>query len=274
VYRQGSTFGGGANFFSFSPDASQILTSNGVSIVWRNATTGDALQDPLVAQGAMPDWAPDGALMVYARPGTTAPCFGGFCGAPGVSSASLNLHRFAGGVWSEGPTLVPFEGQNNYYPTFAPDGGWVLFNRSPSNADSFDAPDAQVWVVPTTGGPPTHLGRASTGGDSWPKWDPTVYEHRGRNLMWLTFSSRRAYGLRLGDGERSQLWMAAFEPSRLAAGETDPSYPAFWMPFQEIESGNHIAQWVTRVDRQPCSSDSPCGPGEFCTDGFCYPDLI
>jgi TolB protein len=177
---------------------------------------------------------------------------------------------FSGGSWGEGPELVAFGGQNNFYPTFSPDGNWVLFNRSPSNQNSFDAPDAQVWVVPADGGEAVHLATASSGGDSWPKWDPTVYMHRSRPLMWFTFSSRRAYGLRLAAGAQAQLWMTAFDPSRGA----DPSYPAFWMPFQELESGNHIAQWVTSVDRQPCTDDAQCAGGEFCSEGFCLPDLI
>lgn len=90
--------------------------------------------------------------------------------------------------------------------------------------------------------------------------------------MWFTFSSRRAYGLRLGAGERAQLWMAAFDPQK---GEilTDPSYPAFWLPFQEIDSGNHIAQWTLEVDRQPCTSNGECPTGEFCEDGVCVPKI-
>ncbi|MBX3270712.1 MAG: PD40 domain-containing protein [Sandaracinaceae bacterium] len=272
--RDGSMFGGGgANFFTFSPDARQMMASNGLSIVLRDSDTGAVITDPLVERGTMPDWAPDGDRMVFARPGgTSPPCFPGFpCGVPGTDSASLELLVRSGGAWSPGATLVRFDGQNNYYPTFSPDGSWVLFNRSPSNANSFDAPDAQVWIVPADGSAPArHLATASSGGDSWPKWDPTIYRHRGGGLMWMTFASRRGYGLRLGTGERAQIWMTAFDPRRPGDG----SYPAFWLPFQEIESGNHIAQWVTRVDRQPCRDNTECPGGEFCSGGVCIPDLI
>lgn len=271
LYQQGSAFGGGgANFFTFSPDSSQIMTSNGLSIVLRDAASGNAITDPLVANGAMPDWSPDGDRMVYARPGTAPPCFPPFCGAPGVDGASLETMVRSGGTWAPGPQLVPPGGQNNYYPAFSPDGEWVLFNRSPSNANSMDAPDAQVWVVRATGGAPVHLARASTGGDSWPKWDVTEYQHRGHPLFWLTFSSRRAYGLRLAASTQAQIWMTAFDPTRPG----DPSAPAFWLPFQEMDSGNHIAQWVTRVERQSCTNDSQCLGGEFCQEGVCVPDLI
>jgi TolB protein len=136
--------------------------------------------------------------------------------------------------------------------------------------NSYDAPDAQVWLVNRAGGAPVRLAAASTGGDSWPKWAPDVQTYRGGSLMWLTFSSRRAYGLRLATGAMAQIWMTAIDPARAAAG-LDSSYPAFWLPFQEIDSGNHIAQWVTNVERQPCFGEGECQTGEFCEDGICVP---
>lgn len=271
IYQQGSAFGGGgSNFFSFSPDSAQILTSNGVTIAWRDAMNGTAYADPLVNPGAMPDWSPDGSKMVFAKPAMAPPCFGGFCGATGVDSASLEILPFDGSTWGAATTLVPFSGQNNYYPAFSPDGTWVMFNRSPSNLNSYDAADAQVWVVAVPGGTPVQLANASTGGDSWPKWAQIVQLYQGRSLMWITFSSRRAYGLRKGAGEPAQLWMAAFDPGRAEILD-DPSYPAFWLPFQEADSGNHIAQWTLEVERQPCTSDGQCPTGEFCEGGVCVP---
>ncbi len=270
IYAQGSTFGGGANFFSFSPDSTQIMSSNGASIAWRNSTSGAAIIESLVAQGTMPDWSANGAKLVYSRPGVAVPCFGGFCGAPGVDQGSLEVIDFDGASWGPAATIVPYSGQNNYYPAFSPDTAWVMFNRSPSNANSFDAPDAQVWVVGATGGTPIPMSVASTGGDSWPKWAPDVQPYRGGSVMWFTFSSRRAYGLRLPSGMTAQLWMAGFDPQRAAAGE-DPSFTAFRLPFQELGSGNHIAQWVTNVERQPCSADGDCPSGEFCEGGICLP---
>jgi TolB protein len=146
-----------------------------------------------------------------------------------------------------------------------------MFNRSLSNANSFDAPDAQVWVTTPDGAMTQHLGRASTGGgDSWPKWAQIVQLHQGHSLMWFTFSSRRAYGLRKPAGDPAQIWMAAFDPTRADMG-LDPSYPAFWLPFQEPASGNHIAQWTLEVERQPCITDGECPTGEFCEDGVCVP---
>jgi len=268
IYNQGSMAGGGANFFSFSPDGSQILTSGGVNIVWRDATNGTPYTPtPLVPVGTMPDWSPDGSKMVFAKSHQPPPT-----AAPGVTSAELALMTFNGTSWSSATTLVPYNSQNNYYPTFSPDSAWVLFNRSPSNHDSYDSPDAELWTVAAGGGTPIHLARASTGGDSWPKWATTVQTYNGKPLMWLTFSSRRAFGLQLAAGTRAQIWMTAFDPEAAAAGQ-DASYPAFWLPFQELESGNHIAQWVTEVVRQPCTTGDECEGNEFCENGRCVPPI-
>lgn len=39
------------------------------------------------------------------------------------------------------------------------------------------------------------------------------------------------------------IWMVAIDPARLARGQ-DPSSPAFCLPFQDITTSNHIAQWT------------------------------
>ncbi|MBL8721692.1 MAG: PD40 domain-containing protein [Myxococcales bacterium] len=271
VYAQGSTFGGGgSNFFSFSPDGSQIVTSNGITTALRDAKTGAAIVDPLVNPGAQPDWSPDGKTIVYAKPSSAPPCLPPFCGATGVDSSSLETLTLSGSKWGPGKTLVPFGGQNNFYPAFSPDGTWVAFNRSPGNTNSYDSKDALVYLVAGAGGTPVKLANASTGGDSWPKWTPVVQKYKSGQLLWLTFSSRRAYGLRSADGKTAQIWMTAIDPSKASSG-VDPSAPAFWLPFQDLASGNHIAQWVTKVERKPCSSPAECLTGEQCVGGVCRP---
>ena len=40
--------------------------------------------------------------------------------------------------------------------------------------------------------------------------------------------------------------MAAVDPDGVLAGH-DPSYPAFALPFQDLTSSNHTAQWTTRI---------------------------
>ena len=271
----------GASCFAFSPDSSQIMTSNGQNIVWRTTQTAAPIKEPVVAQGTMPDWSADGKQLVYAK--STDPML---IGAPAISKGTLEVISLNGAAWSAATVLVPRTGsENNYYPAFSPDSAWVLFNRSPSGKNSMGddssggntpsgVADGQLWIVPAAGGPAKRLDAASVPGkdtfDSWPKWAPVVQTYRGKRLMWFTFSSRRAYGLRTNDGDNTQLWMAAFDPEK---GAADPSLPAFWVPFQELSSGNHIAQWVTRVERQPCGGPGACASGEQCIEGRCVPAI-
>ena len=270
VYSKGSMLGGGgANFFSFSPDGSQLLYSNGASTGLADSATGNDINASLIAAGTMPDWSPDGNAIAYAKPSMVVPCIPGLCGAPGVDKASIETMVKSGGTWGPGPTLVSYaSGNNNFYPTYSPDNRWVIFNRSPSEANSFDAMDAQVWAISAAGGNPLRLATASTGGDSWPKWAPDAQPYRGNTLMWFTFSSRRDYGLRLQQQTReaamrtTQPWMAAFRPGR--AGTVAASSPAFWLPFQSLAEGNHIAQWAEQVQRQGCTSDRDCVQAERC----------
>jgi hypothetical protein len=48
-----------------------------------------------------------------------------------------------------------------------------------------------------------------------------------------------------------QLWMAAVALDDLGAGGigtgVDPSWPAFWLPFQATTAHNHVAQWAASL---------------------------
>ncbi len=274
VVFQGST---GANFYTFSPDETQMVTSDGATLTLRSASTGAQVAQ-IGQQGTQPNWSADGQHIVYAKHNGT--CFGLTCGATGISDGTIQRLDWSGSIWASGPALVTYGGgYNNYYPTFSPDNSFVIFNRSPNNQNSYDAYDAEVWTVPTAGGTPVKLARASTGGDSWPK--PTVEVQRYRNggsLVWVTFSSRRRYGLRLNQNPpadptkptdlTAQIWMTAIDPAKAAAG-VDGSWPAFWLPFQDLGSGNHIAQWVKKVERLGCLNNANCARGEQCVSGVC-----
>jgi hypothetical protein len=275
----GAAIAGTSNFSSFSPDGNHLLTSDGAKIGWQELYTGSIVNPTVVSSGTMPDWSPDGSHMVYAKPNMSLPF--GFPN-PGVASASLETLHFNGLGWDTPATLVPYNGQNNYYPAYSPTGDWVIFNRSPSNANSFSnaapdqdagtAPDGELWVVPSLGGTAVRLDAANNPGNcAWPKWAPVVQDYYAGKLMWLTFSSDRAYGLRLATGAQTQLWMIGFDPSKASSGG-DPSAPAFWLPFQDLTSGNHIAQWATQVIRKPCTMASQCASSETCRAGRCVPN--
>ena len=292
----------GANFYAFSPDNSQMLTSNGNSIDLRNAVTGEKIgTEPIIALGSMPDWAADGTKITYSKPGTSVcgdgggggiPGLPGFPGLPGgdggidtcatVGHGTGSIMLMDAGSWSNEKTLVRADGRNNYYPAFTPDSNWVIFNRSPLNKDSYDTDDAELWAVSTAGSKPEiRLDSATTGiTDSWPKVSPYVHQFENRDIYWFTFSSKRNFGLRLknedmsynddDDPRTAQIWMAAFDPSKAADGH-DPTWVAFRLPFQDISTGNHIAQWVEQINSSPCVEDEECPFGEFCSEGWCQP---
>ena len=62
-----------------------------------------------------------------------------------------------------------------------------------------------------------------------------------------------------------QIWMAGVVLEELAAG-ADPSFPAFWLPFQDYDAHNHIAQWVETVTPPQTGCQQQ---GQSCTTGTC-----
>lgn len=132
---------------------------------------------------------------------------------------------------------------NEYYPTWSPDDKYVAFNRVPTGQSSYNNPQAEVWVIPRTGGTPTKLAAntpsACTGAtspgvtNSWPKWAPSATTDGARTYYWLTFSSTRAYG-------RPQLYVTPVVDD--GAG-TLVTYPALYLWNQPSTEANHTPAW-------------------------------
>ena len=266
---------GAANFMAFSPDGKLMIASDGNSMSLHDSDTLKVIKKPLRAKGTMPDWSPDSKFVVYAEPKTSLPIP---VGSPGITQGSLKLmgYDIKTKTWSPSSlTLVASAGENNYYPTFSPDAKWVAFNRA--SGSSYDAPDAALWIVRADGKAKPQELKLANGGtskcNSWPKFSPFLQKYKGGTLMWLTFSSRRDYGLRLKGKAQAQLWMTAIDPSKAELATTDSSYPAFWLPFQNIATGNHIAQWTKKLVKKPCGPDGTCPTGMVCdkTTKLCEP---
>jgi hypothetical protein len=184
-------------------------------------------------------------------------------------------------------------------------------NTATSNNDVFYNRQARVKVMhypPAPGATPQDLPALNVADgltNSWPRWSPFVTTYKGKKLLWVTFSSNRDYGLHLVNKgfdnyypNRSpavdqpqpldknnvtfdkyaapQIWMAAVvvdpDPSY---DSKDRSYPAFWLPFQDVNSHNHSAQWVEKVvggspDAGTCGEKgAACGSTPCCADVVC-----
>lgn len=151
------------------------------------------------------------------------------------------LDYMGDGQFSEPRTLYDAPaGYNAYYPAFSPDGQWIAFNIS--TGDAYDDEDASLWVIPASGGNPIEMSSANLGGgltNSLPRWGPLPDD----DVLWLAFSSKRTYGnMTVGN---PQVWVAGFDPEKAIKGE-DPSWPAFWLPGQDVTQNNHIPAWATR----------------------------
>jgi hypothetical protein len=236
------------NFATFNPDGTVMVTSHDGVLTVRDGVTGVAMATvPTSGRATHPDWSADGNHLVYAQdaPGSNVDW--------AIAGGSIYVVDYTGGTWSAPRALVQSQGENNYYPSFSPDGQWVLFNRAASSS-SYNNAGAEIWVIKADGSAaPFKLVAAHDGAqltDSWPRWSPFVQQYGSGDqrgpLMWITVSSKRAYGIEMAANTRPQVWMFGFAPARMAAG-MDASFPAFWLPFQNLGTNNHIAQWTTRV---------------------------
>jgi hypothetical protein len=93
---------------------------------------------------------------------------------------------------------------------------------------------------------------------------PTLSAVAAGGYFWLFFDSLRQYG---NLGQQRAIWASAIEihPDGTYAG--DPSHPAFYLPGQEFNTGNHRA--FAALD--PCKQDGEsCLSGIDCCGGRCY----
>jgi hypothetical protein len=100
-------------------------------------------------------------------------------------------------------------------------------------------------------------------------YQPTVLPVAEGGYYWVVFTSRRMYGNVITEpdeteGVRKKLWIAAIDVN--APSGVDPSHPAFYLPGQELASGNLRAFWALEPCRQ---TGTTCESGSECCTGFC-----
>lgn len=255
--QEGPAYGWG----TYNPAATRLLYANKGILTLFDATTGleikkVALPDKMLA--TFPDWSPDGKWVVLAV-GT------GRFGNKAVSGTSLARMAVRADDKFGAPEVI-LQSQSAtdtlYFPMFSPDSQTLAFVRAVDK--SKDNPTAEVFLLAADGsGAPIPLTRMNRRvrdqdgvlqlGNTMPTWAPST----SRSTLWLAFSSIRDYGNVLVGQARDQIWGAAIDPARIGTSE-DPSYAAFWMPFQQSEESNHRAFWAL-------DPDQTCTPGmEIC----------
>jgi hypothetical protein len=231
----------------------------------------------------MPMFSPDGKHIVY----TEAPA--GDAGAGGHSIVTMDfdgVHTFSN------PKRI-FTDNTKFpgWPFFTPDSAQIIFALGNANNFASETPPAvipvnasELYVVPAAGGTAHRLDLLSgfkNGSVYLPNGSmdealdfyPTVNPVSSGGYFWVYFTSRRAYGNLYnkgsGDGGSKSIWVAAIDIA--PAPGADPSHPAFYLPGQELGSGNIRAFAVLPVckaDGAGCESGIDCCGGS-CTTGKC-----
>lgn len=285
---------------TFSPDTSRVVSAKGGVLHLRDGNTGAPIGANVGAldlggtHGTMPDWAPDGKHLVYVDTGGNAK-------DRGLTTSSIAWLSINGDAFSNKEMLFTSTGTtDNYaYPMFDPASTFLAFAHGNKSTDN-DA-TSQIFVAPAqVGATKQALDRANTlvndttqatgQQNSMPTWAPTT----DSGLRWVAFTSRRDYGTVLTSGstygsQMDQLWIAAIDASKIGTG-ADPSYPAFRVPFTELDENCHRPFWAEDVlgpsfgndagapdtgapDAATClPSGADCSNGTFCCVGYqCLP---
>jgi hypothetical protein len=163
------------------------------------------------------------------------------------------------------PNLNVADGLSNSWPRWSPaltsyHGKAVLWVTFSSNRDY------GLHLKNTNGGYP----QGACNGDGaamcdnyYPPEGPSYDQPQPLSKMNITFQEYAA----------PQIWMAAIvvDPNR-SLDSMDRSYPAFWLPFQDVTAHNHSAQWVATVQSGPpgdagTGSSSGSGSGSGSSSG-------
>lgn len=245
-----------ADIHTFNPDGTEVIVVNQGVLTRRESKTGKLLETIPTGTGKSthPDWSPKDDSLVFVRCADKDYWAGGIKDDVHFVNGSVYIMNRQGGKWGTPKLLVQGGGNvNNYYPTFSPNGDWILYNRS--TGDSYSDADANIYAIKPDGTKQIELKGINglNNSNSWPRWSPFVQKYRTTTLYWLTFSSVRNYGIRLLNSNVSyypdkvpQIWMTSFDVEA-AEKKLDPTSPPFWLPFQDMTKHNHIAQWTQKV---------------------------
>jgi len=188
------------------------------------------------------------------------------------------------------------------WPSFVPDASAVVFHAGDSfdtakpgggalyaDVELVDVETKQVNTLAALNGYDADGQLYLPGGASQEAhldYEPSVLPVPVGGYYWVLFTSRRTYGNTIAPGgtlargddiwgvpvppdaetpsPRKKLWVAAIDLDH--QGALDPSHPAFYLPGQELESGNMRAFAAL----EPCKKKGKaCESAAECCDGFC-----
>jgi TolB protein len=246
---------------TYNPGATRLLYASKGKLSLLDAEKGRRIRDislPKDMLATFPDWSPDGRWIVMS-------VGAGKMGNRSVTATSLaRMSVRANDEFGAPEIILPSAKADDTlsFPMFAPDSQTIAFVRTVGK--SKDNPKAQIFLMPADGSEkPQSLTRLNQRvadqngvldiGNTMPTWAPSTTER----TYWLAFSSLRNYGDVLVGQARDQIWGAAVDVDQIG-GASDPSFAAFWMPFQQLEENNHRAFWTL-------DADQACAPGiEIC----------
>lgn len=239
------------NFATFNADASKLVTVFQGAMVLRTAEGGTVLTTIPNTAGTTathPELSPDGSRLVNVEGVSRIYDFEVYDGSIVTRTFDDTTNTFGA---TQTLVAAGADGLQNYYPSYSPDGQWIVFTRT--GGTSYNSFDAETWVVKADGSqPPIKLQIAGLPQgsltNSWARWVPfgQSFGASGEPMFYLTFSSTRPFGVRIPGGGLPQIWMTPFFPAKAEAGQ-DPSGQAFRVPFQSVATSNHIAQWTQAI---------------------------
>jgi hypothetical protein len=219
----------------------------------------------------MPDWSPDGKTIVFA----STPNAGQWIDVSNSAIATMS-YTFANSTHTFGePTLIVNGNltlssgtyNNFFFPSFSPDGSYVVFNAARAGWRNFTvagSPGQRLLMTNPTGAWTVELAGLNGGGDldiTWPHWAPS----KAADYYWVVFSTERNYGHKLtkqnsasvcvanGVQQCKQIWISAISKSTLSAKTPpdDPSAPPVWMPGQDLGADNISPYWTLPTSAIP-----------------------
>jgi hypothetical protein len=250
--------------------------------------------DSVITNGAMPTFSPDGAHIVFNHFDT------GMGHTLALMDFAVSTHAFSNLV-----DVVTDPNHFLGWPAFTPDSGWVVFDADSrsdfatwsavASGSGVDAKsDLQIAHIASKTTASLDLLNGVSGGkyylpfgetaEGHMNYDATVLPVAVGGYYWVVFTSRREYGNTINTADpyyntpgtmpgalpwRKKLWVAALDidnPEHPSASAHDVSHPAFYLPGQDLQTGNYRGFWAL----DPCAANgTTCASGDQCCSGYC-----